>query len=102
MRQLRAVFTSAWKKGIISGRENPFTDDDAPSLDSSKRRTKQFQLSKEQLEMIVELEPTSYHMEKAKDIFFFLFMFSGLRFSDMLILEFDWIVNDELGMFFGK
>ena len=97
LRQLRAVFTSAWKKGIISGRENPFTDDDAPSLDSSKRRTKQFQLSKEQLEMIVELEPTSYHMEKAKDIFFFLFMFSGLRFSDMLILEFDWIVNDELG-----
>jgi len=97
LRQLRAVYTSAWKKGIISGRENPFADDDAPSLDSSKRRTKQFNLSKEQIETLAELEPTSYHMKKAKDIFFFLFMFSGLRFSDMLILEYDWILTDELG-----
>ena len=97
LRQLRAVYTSAWKKGIISGRENPFADDDAPSLDSSKRRTKQFNLSKEQIETLAELEPTSFHMKKAKDIFFFLFMFSGLRFSDMLILEYDWILTDELG-----
>ena len=97
LRQLRAVYTSAWKKGVISGRDNPFTDDDAPSLDSNKRRTKQFNLSKEQIETLVGLEPTSYHMKKAKDIFFFLFMFSGLRFSDMLILEYDWILTDELG-----
>ena len=97
LRQLRAVYTSAWKKGIISGRENPFADDDAPSLDSSKRRTKQFNLSKEQIETLAELQPTSFHMKKAKDIFFFLFMFSGLRFSDMLILEYDWILTDELG-----
>ena len=97
LRQLRAVYTSAWKKGIISGRENPFADDDAPSLDSSKRRTRQFNLSKEQIETLAELEPTSFHMKKAKDIFFFLFMFSGLRFSDMLILEYDWILTDELG-----
>ena len=97
LRQLRAVYTSAWKKGVISGRENPFTDDDAPSLDSNKRRTKQFNLSKEQIETLAELEPTSFHMRKAKDIFFFLFMFSGLRFSDMLVLEYDWILDDELG-----
>lgn len=97
LRQLRAVYTSAWKKGIISGRENPFADDDAPSLDSSKRRTKQFNLSKEQIETLAELKPSSFHMKKAKDIFFFLFMFSGLRFSDMLILEYDWILTDELG-----
>ena len=97
LRQLRAVYTSAWKKGIISGRENPFADDDAPSLDSSKRRTRQFNLSKEQIETLAELEPTSFHMKKAKDIFFFLFMFSGLRFSDMLVLEYDWILTDELG-----
>ena len=97
LRQLRAVYTSAWKKGVISGRDNPFAEDDAPSLDSNKRRTKQFQLSKEQLQSLAATEPTSYHMQKAKDIFFFLFMFSGLRFSDMLTLEFDWIINDELG-----
>ena len=97
LRQLRAVYISAWKKGVISGRDNPFAEDDAPSLDSNKRRTKQFQLSKEQLQSLAATEPTSYHMQKAKDIFFFLFMFSGLRFSDMLTLEFDWIINDELG-----
>lgn len=97
LRQLRAVYISAWKKGVISGRDNPFAEDDAPSLDSNKRRTKQFQLSKEQLQSLAATKPTSYHMQKAKDIFFFLFMFSGLRFSDMLTLEFDWIINDELG-----
>ena len=97
LRQMKAVYTSAWKKGIINGRENPFHDDDTPSLDPGKRRTKHFSLTEEQILAIAKLEPTTYHMTKAKDVFLFLFSCAGMRFSDMIILQYDWIYKDDLG-----
>ena len=97
LRQMKAVYTSAWKKGIINGRENPFHDDDAPSLDPGKRKTKYFSLTEDQIHAIAKLEPTSFHMTKAKDVFLFLFSCAGMRFSDMIVLEHDWIYKDDLG-----
>ena len=97
LRNLRHVFTHAEHTGVVLPSENPFKGLHKISIPGVKRQTKKYNLTISQIEAFVEVEPRSFEEELAKDVFFFLFMFDGLRFSDMLTLEYDWIVNDEYG-----
>ena len=60
-------------------------------------KIKKYTLTKDQLKALTDVETTSYEQELAKDIFFFLFIFDEIRFSDIILLEKDWIVNDDFG-----
>jgi site-specific recombinase XerD len=97
LRQLRHVFTHAEHTGVVLPSENPFKGLHKISIPAVKRQTKKYNLSVDQIKALVEVDTTSYEQELAKDVFFFLFMFDGLRFSDMIVLEKDWIVEDEFG-----
>lgn len=97
LRSLRHVFTHAEHSGVIIPSDNPFKGLHKISIPDPIRQTKKYNLTSEQIKLLARVKPTSYEQELAKDVFFFLFMFDGMRFSDMLVLEKDWIVNDELG-----
>ena len=60
-------------------------------------KIKKYTLTKDQLKALTDVETSSYEQELAKDIFFFLFIFDEIRFSDIILLEKDWIVNDDFG-----
>lgn len=96
LRALRHVFTHAINTGVILPTENPFGIGKV-SIPEPKRRTKKFNLTAEQIEALAEVEASGYEEQLAKDVFFFLFMFDGIRISDMYALEKEWIVEDDLG-----
>ena len=97
LRALRHVFTHAEHTGVVFASENPFKGLHKISIPDPIRRTKKYNLSEDQLQALVEVETSSYEQELAKDVFFFLFIFDGIRFSDIVSLEKEWIVKDELG-----
>lgn len=67
------------------------------SIPDSIHQIKEYTLTKDQLKALADVETSSHEEELAKDIFFFLFIYDGIRFSDIILLEKDWIVNDEFG-----
>lgn len=97
LRNLRHVFTHAEHTGVVLPTENPFKGLHKISIPGVKRQTKKYNLTIGQIKSLVEVSPSTFEEELAKDVFFFLFMFDGLRFSDMLALEKNWIIKDEFG-----
>jgi hypothetical protein len=97
LRALRHVFTHSENTGVVFPTENPFKGLHKISIPDSIHQIKKYTLTKDQLKALADVETSSHEEELAKDIFFFLFIFDGIRFSDIILLEKDWIVNDEFG-----
>jgi integrase/recombinase XerD len=97
LRALRHVFSHSENTGVVFPTENPFKGLDKISIPESIPQIKKYILTKDQFKALADVETSSYEEKLAKDIFFFLFIFDGIRFSDIILLEKDWIVNDEFG-----
>ena len=81
--------------GQVFPKNNPFKGPHKISIQDPIHTTKKYNLTKDQLRASAEVETSCYEQVLAKDIFFFLFIFDGIRFSDIILLEKDWIVNNE-------
>ena len=96
LRALRHVFTHALNTGVIIAKDNPFGHGKV-QIPEPKRQTRKYNLRPDEIEKIINVEASTYEEQIAKDVFIFLFIFDGIRVSDMFLLEKDWIEDGDLG-----
>lgn len=94
MRELRALFNSAIKKGIVGEKYYPFK-----VYKVSKLKGKGFKkaLSRAEVKMIENLDETKYpHLIEAKHLFVFSYYTRGMNFYDVMKLTWDRIIDDKI------
>jgi site-specific recombinase XerD len=94
MRELRAVFNDAIKKGIVDEKYYPFK-----VYKVSKLKGKGFKkaLSRDEVRLIENLDEKAYpHLVEAKHLFVFSYYTRGMNFFDMMKLTWDRVENDKI------
>ncbi len=93
VRTLRTLFNQAISNNVINRDLYPFGRNKyrVPAQKAVKKA-----LTKEELKILFEAEPTTEEQKIAKEYFFFLFNCSGLNVKDMASLKFDNLVGDKL------
>lgn len=94
MRELRAVYNDAIKKGIVDEKYYPFKTYKVSKL---KGRGFKKALSRDEVLKIINLNEMEYpHLVEAKHIFVFSYYTRGMNFYDMMKLRWDNIVDDKI------
>jgi integrase len=94
MRELRAVFNDAIKKGIVDEKYYPFK-----TYKVSKLKGKGFKkaLSRDEVRLIENLDEIAYpHLVEAKHLFVFSYYTRGMNFFDVMKLRWESIVDDKI------
>ena len=94
MRELRAVFNDAIKKGIVDEKYYPFR-----TYKVSKLKGKGFKkaLLRDEVKKIEDLNEIAYpHLVEAKHLFVFSYYTRGMNFYDMMKLRWENIVDDKI------
>ena len=94
MRELRAVFNDAIKKGIVDEKYYPFK-----TYKVSKLKGKGFKkaLSRDEVKKIENLDEIAYpHLVEAKHLFVFSYYTRGMNFFDIMKLRWENIVDDKI------
>jgi integrase len=94
MRELRAVFNDAIKKGVVDEKYYPFK-----IYKVSKLKGKGFKkaLSRKEVRLIENLDEIAYpHLVEAKHLFVFSYYTRGMNFFDIMKLRWENIVDDKI------
>jgi integrase/recombinase XerD len=94
MRELRAVFNDAIKKGVVDEKYYPFK-----TYKVSKLKGKGFKkaLSRKEVRLIENLDEIAYpHLVEAKHLFVFSYYTRGMNFFDIMKLRWESIVDDKI------
>jgi integrase len=94
MRELRAVFNDAIKKGVVDEKYYPFK-----TYKVSKLKGKGFKkaLSRKEVRLIENLDEIAYpHLVEAKHLFVFSYYTRGMNFFDIMKLRWENIVDDKI------
>jgi integrase len=94
MRELRALFNDAIKKGVVDEKYYPFK-----VYKVSKLKGKGFKkaLTREEVRLIEELDEVKYpHLLEAKNLFVFSYYTRGMNFYDLMKLRWENIDGDKL------
>ncbi len=94
MRELRAVFNDAIKKGVVDENYYPFK-----VYKVSKLKGKGFKkaLSRDEVRLIENLDEKAYpHLVEAKHLFVFSYYTRGMNFFDMMKLRWENIIDDKI------
>ncbi len=94
MRELRAVYNDAIKKGVVDEKYYPFK-----SYKVSKLKGKGFKraLSREEVKLIENLDEEKYpHLVEAKRFFLFSYFTRGMNFYDMMKLRWENVQDDKI------
>lgn len=94
MRELRAVYNDAIKKGLIDEKYYPFK-----TYKVSKLKGKGFKkaLLREEVRLIENLDEIAYpHLVEAKHLFVFSYYTRGMNFYDLMKLRWDNIIDDKI------
>ena len=94
MRELRAVFNDAIKKGVVDEKYYPFK-----TYKVSKLKGKGFKkaLSRDEVRLIENLDEAKYpQLREAKQLFVFSYYTRGMNFYDIMKLTWDRVENDKI------
>jgi len=94
MRELRAIYNDAIKKGIVEEKYYPFK-----TYKVSKLKGKRFKraLSREEVKLIENLDEEKYpHLVEAKHFFVFSYFTRGMNFYDMMKLRWENVQDDKI------
>jgi integrase len=94
MRELRAVFNDAIKKGVVDEKYYPFK-----VYKVSKLKGKGFKkaLSRDEVRLIENLDEEAYpHLVEAKHLFVFSYYTRGMNYFDMMKLRWENIIDDKI------
>jgi integrase/recombinase XerD len=94
MRELRAAFNDAIKKGVVEEKYYPFK-----TYKVSKLKGKGFKkaLSRDEVRLIENLDETIYpHLREAKQLFIFSYYTRGMNYYDIMKLTWDRVEHDKI------
>lgn len=94
MRELRAVYNDAIKKGVVNEKYYPFKTYKVSKL---KGRGFKKALLREEVRKIFEFDEEKYpHLVEAKHLFVFSYFTRGMNFYDMMKLRWENVVDDKI------
>ena len=94
MRELRAVFNDAIKKGVTQEKYYPFKIYKVSKLKSSGFKKA---LTREEVRLIENFDEVKYpHLREAKHLFVFSYYTRGMNYADMLKLTWSNVINDKI------